>query len=311
MVMLQEDVAQADKVAGFCDIPLEKITRGEQIRKNIDTQGEDFRSLVASVRLQGVLEPIIVTPEGEGYRLIAGERRFLAATEAGLATIPVRVITDCASLEETLIVQLTENLLRENLNPIDEAAAYLKYAGAKIDGMDLDRLLNLILLYQREPQRVEEASVAIIATIENISGKSTTSVRNYLSLLKLPEAIQTAVREGKIGLTQGYIFAANVDHPALMDLFARVLQEPTAKDELLRRFKKWRPGTAKPAPPPDPVKRYDTSLQSIRSGIEKERALFKKEDLEKLALNLRALLDFVEEEMNKDQKETPISSNLS
>jgi ParB-like chromosome segregation protein Spo0J len=208
-------------------------------------------------------------------------------------------------------VQLTENLLRENLNPIDEAAAYLKYAGAKIDGMDLDRLLNLIMLYQREPERVEAESVSIIDTILNISGKSLTSLRNITILLKLPEAIQKAVQEGKIGHTQGYIFAANVNHPGLMDLFEKVLKEPTINDELLRRFKKWRSTTTKPAPPSDPVKRYDTSLQSIRSGIEKERALFKKEDLEKLALNLRALLDFVEEEMNKDQKEAPISSNLS
>jgi len=85
-----------------------------------------IRELAASIRERGVLQPILVRPSGGSFQIVAGERRFLAAQEAGLETIPaiVRQFTD----REALLIALIENVQRENLNPMDEARAYYKLA---------------------------------------------------------------------------------------------------------------------------------------------------------------------------------------
>ncbi len=93
-----------------------------QPRKVFDS--EALRELTASIQSSGVIQPVVVRRYGAGYQLIAGERRWRAARQAGLTRIPavVREATDAQSLE----IALVENLLREDLNPIEEAEAYQK-----------------------------------------------------------------------------------------------------------------------------------------------------------------------------------------
>ena len=71
---------------------------------------------------------------------------------------------------------------------------------------------------EREPDRVKKEIADTVSTIVKISGKSLRSLERVCSLLKLPEEIQNALREGKLGVSQGYIFAANLNHPCLMDI---------------------------------------------------------------------------------------------
>jgi ParB family chromosome partitioning protein len=82
-----------------------------------------IEDLVASVRAQGIIQPLVVTPEGEGYAIIAGERRWRAARKAGLEEVPV-VVRQIADDREMLELALVENLQRSDLNPIEEAEAY-------------------------------------------------------------------------------------------------------------------------------------------------------------------------------------------
>lgn len=139
-----------------------------QPRKRFDE--EALSSLVASVRELGVLQPILVRPDGEGtYELIAGERRWRAAKRAGLSTIPavVRTADEVASLEQAVV----ENLHRQDLNPLEEAAAY--------------------------QQLVEEFGF----THDQLSlrvGKSRAAVSNTLRLFQLPPSIQRQVAEGQL-----------------------------------------------------------------------------------------------------------------
>lgn len=142
-----------------------------QPRKAFDFKALD--ELAASIKTSGVIQPIVVRRQGEGYQLIVGERRWRAARQAGLQRIPaiVREVTDAESLELALV----ENLLREDLNPIEEAEAYQK-------------LLAQFGWTQEElAQRV---------------GRDRSSIANCLRLLKLPEAIQADLREGR--LTMGH-----------------------------------------------------------------------------------------------------------
>src|SRR5881296_235814 len=164
------------------EIPIDQIAvNPNQPRKLFDS--ESLSELAASIRSSGVIQPVVVRRHAAGYQLIAGERRWRAARQAGLARIPavVREATDAQSLE----IALVENLLREDLNPMEEAEAY-------------QRLLAEFGWTQEElAQRV---------------GRDRSSIANCLRLLKLPALIQADLRAGR--LTMGHARALlSLDSP--------------------------------------------------------------------------------------------------
>jgi ParB family chromosome partitioning protein len=154
------------------DVPIDQIeVNPNQPRKVFDFTALD--ELAASIKASGVIQPIIVRKIGGSYQLIAGERRWRAARQAGLDRIPaiVRDATDAQSLELALV----ENLLREDLNPIEAAQAYQKL------------LADFDWTQEELAQRI---------------GKDRTSIANCLRLLRLPEEIQADLRGGR--LTMGH-----------------------------------------------------------------------------------------------------------
>ena len=136
-----------------------------------DFPEESLQELAASIKEQGIVQPLIVRKNGGGFELIAGERRWRAAQIAGLTEIPiiVREADDRAVLELALI----ENLQRENLNPIEEAQGY-------------SQLIEQFQLKQ------EEAATKV--------GKSRTVVANALRLLKLAPELQNMIRDGRLSV---------------------------------------------------------------------------------------------------------------
>ncbi len=150
------------------EIPLEKIVPNpHQPRLHFDEARLD--ELAQSIREHGVLQPLVVSRVGDGYEIIAGERRFQAAKRAGLAAVPV--VVRSATEQEKLELAIIENIQRHNLNPIEEAKAYL-------------RLLDEFGMQQE--------------SVAKKMGKSRSAVANTLRLLHLPIEIQRAVAEGKI-----------------------------------------------------------------------------------------------------------------
>jgi len=138
-----------------------------QPRRSFDEAKID--ELAASVRDQGIIQPLLVRRVGEGYELIAGERRLRAARKAGLREVPV--IVREASNSETLQLALLENLQREDLNPIEEATAY---------------------------QRLQEEFELSQEEIAQKVGKSRPAVANCMRLLLLPKEVQQEVTRGKL-----------------------------------------------------------------------------------------------------------------
>ena len=118
----QPAAAAGDTPSGLREVPLvDLVPNRYQPRGHFDE--EALTSLTASIREIGVLQPVLVRDAGDGtFELSAGERRWRAAKRAGLTTIPVvvRTVTDTHALEQALV----ENLHREDLNPLEEAAAY-------------------------------------------------------------------------------------------------------------------------------------------------------------------------------------------
>jgi ParB family chromosome partitioning protein len=126
--------------------------------------------LAASIREQGVVQPVLVIARGEKYEIVAGERRWRAAVQAGLTRIPV-VVREKRSDKELLEIALVENLQREDLNPLEAASAYA-------------RLKEEFQLTQEEVARRV--------------GKDRATVANSLRLLKLPSSIRERIRNGEI-----------------------------------------------------------------------------------------------------------------
>jgi ParB family chromosome partitioning protein len=150
------------------EIPLERVKPNRhQPRTSFDPEG--LSELAASIRRHGVLQPIVVSRDGDGYELVAGHRRVLAARLAGHTTIPAIVRED---VRDRLELALVENLQRTDLNAIEAARAY------KL----------LMETYELTQEQLAERL-----------GKSRSSVANILRTLTAPQALQDAVTDGKIG----------------------------------------------------------------------------------------------------------------
>jgi ParB family chromosome partitioning protein len=141
----------------------------QQPRLNMD-DGK-LEELAASIKANGIIQPILVRRTGNTYRIIAGERRWRAAQKAGLQRVPV-VVRDVADGDKQLLeLALIENLQREGLNPVDEALAY-------------QRLAEEFSLTQ------EQIAAAV--------GKDRSSVANFMRLLKLPEEVRADLASGAL-----------------------------------------------------------------------------------------------------------------
>ncbi len=160
------------KALGIAEIDLDKIVPNEyQPRKVFDD--EKLKELAASIKEQGVIQPVIVHRAGGGFQLIAGERRWRASRLAGLKTIPALVKE--ATKREFLEMALIENIQREDLNPLEAAEAY-------------KRLQDEFKLTQEDlAKRV---------------GKERSTVTNFLRLLGLPKEVKHDLASG--GLSMGH-----------------------------------------------------------------------------------------------------------
>jgi ParB family chromosome partitioning protein len=170
-----DEASSSDEREGLVEISVDQIdVNPNQPRKVFDSNA--LQELAASIKASGVIQPVVVRRVNGSYQLVAGERRWRAARQAGLERIPavVRDVTDVESLE----IALVENLLREDLNPMEEAEAYHKL------------LAQFGWTQEQLAQRV---------------GRDRSSIANALRLLRLPEPIQADLRGGR--LTMGHALA--------------------------------------------------------------------------------------------------------
>lgn len=199
----------------------------KQPRLSLDDARLD--ELAASIKGNGIIQPILVRKKAKGYEIVAGERRWRAAQRAGLLRVPV-VVRDVAD-EKLLEVALIENIQRENLNPIDEALAYRK-------------LVDELKLTQ------DEVAAAV--------GKDRATVANHLRLLKLPDKVKASVAAG--ALSMGHARALlGLEQPGQLEQTATSVIERGLSvretEALVRRLHE--PPTPRPEPPPKDVHTRD------------------------------------------------------
>jgi ParB family chromosome partitioning protein len=180
--------------AGVLEVDPKEIDANPfQPRKSFNE--EDLNELADSIKIYGVIQPLIVTRANGRYELIAGERRLRASKIAGLQKVPV-VVRDYDQ-QKKLEVALVENLQREDLNPIDKAAAYRQL----MDDFNLT---------------LEEAAKKV--------GKSRPQVSNTLRLLALPAEIRAALSGGKLSEAHAIYLLGVADEKKQLEIFHKIIQ---------------------------------------------------------------------------------------
>jgi ParB family chromosome partitioning protein len=187
--------AQDDQISDLRHIKLSEITADkDQPRRQFDEAA--LEELAVSIAEHGILQPIVVTPHQGGYQIVAGERRFRAAKQAGLEKIPalVRTLTDQHKLELSLI----ENLQRRDLNVLETATAYLKLR--------------------------DQFSLTLDQIGARVGGKSVSTISNTLRLLRLPESVRQALADGRLREGQARPLV-NLDPKMIETILPQILKE--------------------------------------------------------------------------------------
>jgi len=192
------DVPEPAK-SGPIEVDIDLLAPNQQ-QPRLSMDDAKLEELAASIKANGIIQPILVRRSGNTYRIIAGERRWRAAQKAGLQRVPV-VVRDVGDGDKQLLeLALIENLQREGLNPIDEALAYQRLA----DDFSLTQ---------------EQIAAAV--------GKDRSSVANFMRLLKLPEEVRADLASG--ALSTGHA-------RALLALPDAAAQRHGAREAIARRL---------------------------------------------------------------------------
>lgn len=197
------DAAQGTATAGtpapITELPIDDLEPNRfQPRTHFDETG--LEDLAESIRAQGVVQPIVVTPRADDpahYVIVAGERRWRASRRAGLERVPV-VVREVANDQQLLELALVENIQRADLNPIEEAEAY--------------RTLS-------ESFELSQEDIA------GRVGKGRTTITNFLRLLRLPEEVQDLLREGRLTAGQARPILSLGDRARQIEVAERAVAE--------------------------------------------------------------------------------------
>ncbi len=175
-------VDDAERVQGLVELDIDRIQRGKyQPRQFFDQK--TLEELADSIRAQGIVQPLVVRPEGSHYELVAGERRWRAAQLAGLQKVPV-VVRELDA-HAAAAIALIENIQREDLNPLEEASAFLRL----IEEFDLTH------------QQVADSV-----------GRSRATVSNFLRLLDLADEVKEQVNKGLLNMGHARALLALIRH---------------------------------------------------------------------------------------------------
>jgi ParB family transcriptional regulator, chromosome partitioning protein len=252
---------ETDMPTGTTEIAISQLDPNpDQPRRSFDAQA--LEALAESIRQAGVLQPLLVVENGARYRIVAGERRYRAARIAGLQSVPciVREMSEQERMEAALI----ENLQREDLNPIEEAAG--------------------IRALMEECGYTQELAAKRV-------GRSRPAVANLLRLLQLPESIQQMVKDGELSAGHARVLAGIPDESRQLALAERAVRDGMSVRELEKLAAMPDEKPQKPAPRPLPSELNDMQerLQnvlgvraSLRGSLKKGRIILQYDSAEEL-----------------------------
>lgn len=240
------------------------------------TEFEDdkLEELSASIKANGIIQPLVLRHKGERYQIIAGERRFRAAQKAGLTTVPavIRDIDDSKMLEVALI----ENIQRADLNPIEEAISY-------------QRLIEECKVTQEE--------------MANRVGKNRSTITNFLRLLKLPKEIQEGLRRRDISMGHARALIGIDDEATQTMLYQQTVEygySVRRVEELVNEYKE-----RAEEDPQNSDKEDDNTENKKKSSLSNEYVALKNQLSEKLGAKVK----FQRAESGKGKITIPFTSD--
>ena len=268
----------------------------EQPRRYFDPIA--LQELVASISVHGILQPLLVRPVDQGgYELVAGERRYRAATEAGLSSVPV-VVKELDD-EAAWAISLIENLQREDLNPLEETEGIIQLLAIKLesDPQEVPRTLYRLQKGlenrndQRTPEGIVESEDGNLSSSHNVMGNQksgqsntvslklslveevfksiglmnwTSFVKNRLPLLNLPEDIKLAIRRGQIAYTKAKAIASIKDEEPRTALLAEAIEQQISLSQIKERIKSLQ--SASPLRVPEIPDRLKAVYQQVKKN---------------------------------------------
>ena len=285
------DATITTKAAEF--VPLDKVQKANsQPRRYFDPLKQE--QLEKSVSQHGILEPLLVRPlEFDKYEIVAGERRYLAAKVVGLSEIPVVIkeLTDTEAMQISLI----ENLQRAELNPLEETEGILQLLSIETE-IPPDEVTKLLYRMQNESkgkitQNVlgNETARKIIGLFDSLGKMSWESfVSSRLPLLKLPQDILLALRQGKIEYTKAKIIARIKDETVRGELLSEAISQSLSLSQIRERVKV----SQSPSPKEEVLTRLDNTYKQVKKSkkllLENPQ---KRKKLESLLAQIEKLFD--------------------
>jgi ParB family transcriptional regulator, chromosome partitioning protein len=259
---MRHDPHFVDQLGRPSGVPIGRLIPTEDIDPNPDQPRQvlgDLSELTASIREKGVLEPILVRPRGSRFQIIAGERRYRAACEVGLAEIPcvVRETSDA----ETLEIALVENLQRKDLTPFEEA-----------DGLKV--------LAQNYSYTHEELAERV--------GKSRTSITESLSLTTMPDAVRELCRLADIQSKSLLLQIVRQSDPQKMMQLVEALQKEGPTREEARRLTRQASSKAAKGRPRNHVFRYQPREKSFNLTLQFKKSQVSRDEIVRV---LQSILD--------------------
>jgi ParB family chromosome partitioning protein len=230
-------------------------------------------SLVSSIKKEGILQPLLVRPVGLKYELVAGERRYRAAKEIGLLQVPV-TIKQLTEVEAQLI-SLTENLQREDLNPVEETEGILALLSLylELDVKEVKSYLNRLAHSQRGNLKSKTPE---LSSAHNVMGKKEIEeifaslgltwqsfLKNRLPLLNLPSDVLQKLREGKIAYTKARAIAKVKDSSTRLSLLDESMALSLSLTQIKERIEQLR---AIDSLPTTPQKRITEISQRLKKS---------------------------------------------
>ncbi len=281
-------------------VPLKALSLPDSQPRRYFDEGA-MAELVASVRANGILQPLLVRPlEGKrnGYEVVAGERRYRAAERAGLSEVPamVRPMKD----EEAQRFALIENLQREDLNPVEETEGVL---GLLSGALDMDVEGAVALLYRMANRKKVSASRAATHNVMGGDSREETVVavfdalatmtwesfaKNRLPLLNLPDDVLDALRGGRLAYTKARVVARIKDEKKRRALLREAVKEGLPLASIRERAKALTTKSSSPASEDLPARASTLAKNLRRRGALNDRE--KRERLESLLTQMEALL---------------------
>ena len=233
--LIPDDLPLRSEGRGAVQLKVGEIIPGRfQPREIFDP--DKLKELILSIKEKGVIQPVIVRPKGDGYELIAGERRLRAAKELGLEQVPA-IIKDVKD-DEALEIALIENIQRDNLNPIEEAKAYKRLS--------------------------EEFSLTQEQISEKV-GRDRASVSNTLRLLRLPDKIKGEICLGRISIGHAKAILMLDSEQSQLELCLKIIRRGLSVREAEYFVKRKIVGKAHPARP----RKHSTEIRAVEEELQR------------------------------------------